>query len=393
MHRIHLIHVLLLAAVVIALSALGSAQVSISVRFGPPPLPVYEQPPCPEQGYIWTPGYWAYDPSFGDYYWVPGTWVQAPEAGYLWTPAYWGWGGEGFIFHEGYWGPRVGFYGGIDYGFGYFGEGYQGGRWDNGRFFYNRSVNNVNVTRIHNVYNVTVVKHVTVNRISYNGGQGGINARPRPEDEAAAHERHLPPERLQTQHVQEARSDRQLRASVNKGRPPIAATPRPAAWHDHDVVKAKAAGGAYHPPAHNGPNNARPEGNHPNAEEHANPSVPRPGNNNRPSPPVHARDIPAHTPPGPPNTGNAKRDQKYQQQQDKLYSKQQQERQKLEQKQERDHQKLQQQKANDTKNQQVERKHQQQTQRMEQKHTQQEEKLQRKEQPKNKPGPQDQRPR
>ena len=43
------------------------------------------------------------------------------------------------IFHEGYWGPHVGFYGGIDYGFGYTGAGYAGGYWNNGAFYYNRS--------------------------------------------------------------------------------------------------------------------------------------------------------------------------------------------------------------------------------------------------------------
>ena len=84
------------------------------------------------------------------------------------------------MFYEGYWGPQIGFYGGINYGFGYFGEGYEGGRWDNGHFFYNRSVNNVNVTEIHNVYNTTVVKNTNVNHVSYNGGNGGIAARPPP---------------------------------------------------------------------------------------------------------------------------------------------------------------------------------------------------------------------
>ena len=128
----------------------------VAVSFGPPPLPVYEQPLCPGEGYIWTPGYWAYDPDFGDYYWVPGTWVLAPQVGFLWTPGWWGWGGGGFLFHEGFWGPVVGFYGGINYGFGYFGHGYEGGRWENDRFYYNRAVNNVKVTNIHNVYNTTV---------------------------------------------------------------------------------------------------------------------------------------------------------------------------------------------------------------------------------------------
>ena len=79
---------------------------------------------------IWTPGYWAYANDYDDYYWVPGTWVMAPEPGLLWTPAYWGWGGNGYVFYQGYWGQQVGFYGGISYGYGYFGEGYQG---DGGR--------------------------------------------------------------------------------------------------------------------------------------------------------------------------------------------------------------------------------------------------------------------
>ena len=37
-------------------------------------------------------------------------------------------GGGAFFWHEGYWGPHVGFYGGINYGFGYWGHGYEGGR-------------------------------------------------------------------------------------------------------------------------------------------------------------------------------------------------------------------------------------------------------------------------
>src|ERR1700732_1433352 len=197
---------LLLAIVVLAMSAPSFAQLGISITIAPPALPIYEQPPCPAEGYIWTPGYWAYDYDGGDYYWVPGTWVEPPQVGFLWTPAYWGWGGDRFVFHEGYWGPHVGFYGGIAYGYGYFGEGYEGGRWDNGRFFYNRSVNNVNGVNIHNVYNTTVINNTTpVNRVSYTGGNGGINARPRPEDEIAARERHIPPVPVQAQHMQSAR--------------------------------------------------------------------------------------------------------------------------------------------------------------------------------------------
>ena len=137
------------ALMMLVLSAASFAQISISVAFAPPALPVYEQPLVPGDGYLWIPGYWAY--ADDDYYWVPGTWVMPPQAGLLWTPGYWGWGDNGYVFNDGYWGPTVGFYGGISYGYGYFGQGYEGGRWQGGQFYYNRSVNNVNVTTVHNI--------------------------------------------------------------------------------------------------------------------------------------------------------------------------------------------------------------------------------------------------
>ncbi len=130
--------------------------VDISVDVEPPPLPVYDQPPIPEPGYLWVPGYWAWDDDTG-YYWVPGTWVQPPEPELLWTPGYWGWDDGVYVFHAGYWGPQIGFYGGVAYGFGYDGVGYEGGYWRGGAFYYNRSVNNFGGVRITNVYNKTVV--------------------------------------------------------------------------------------------------------------------------------------------------------------------------------------------------------------------------------------------
>ena len=84
---------------------------------------------------------------------MPGTWSFAPVAGYLWTPGYWGWGNGAYLWHAGYWGPHVGFYGGINYGFGYGGVGYQGGYWRGNEFYYNRAVNNVRNVNITNVYN------------------------------------------------------------------------------------------------------------------------------------------------------------------------------------------------------------------------------------------------
>jgi hypothetical protein len=238
----------LFAFVLLAMSAAAYAQLSVSISFAPPELPVYEQPLCPGDGYLWTPGYWAYANSDYGYYWVPGTWVMAPEPGLLWTPAYWGWRGNGYFFNEGYWGTQVGFYGGVSYGYGYYGEGYEGGRWQSGRFYYNRSVNNVNVTNIHNVYNTTVIHNTTINRVSYNGGTGGISARPRPQDEAAGRERHIAPVAVQTQHEQTARMNPEQRASVNHGTPPVAATPKPSAFSDRDIVHAKPAAKPYSTP-------------------------------------------------------------------------------------------------------------------------------------------------
>jgi WXXGXW repeat (2 copies) len=361
---------LLIALGFFALSTCASAQVSvgISVGFAPPELPVYEQPICPQEGYIWTPGFWAWDGD--DYYWVPGTWVPSPEVGYFWTPPYWGWGGSGFIFHEGYWGPEVGFYGGINYGYGYFGHGYEGGRWDNGHFFYNREVNNVNVTVIHNVYNTRIVNR-NETRISYNGGHGGIDARPSSQEEAAARGRHIPPVAVQTQHIEAARNNPQFRASENHGRPPIAATPKPAAFNEHGVVPTKSAGN-YNPPPRTGNNPAGANATHTSAPN---------SNAPRPNPAIHPKDLPPHDRPAPPNTGNPKVDQKYQQQQEKLYQKQQQDHQKLQQKQDQEHQREAKQQADEARKQQTEQRHQQQTQQMEQKHTQQQQKMTQHQQP------------
>ena len=345
--------------VVLASTVASFGQVSISITIAPPALPVYEQPICPAEGYIWIPGYWTYDYDEGDYYWVPGTWVLAPEVGLLWTPPYWAWVDTGFVFYEGYWSPHVGFYGGIVYGFGYFGRGYEGGRWDNGHFYYNRTVNNVNITNIHNVYSTTIVNNITVNHVSYNGGNGGINARPTPEEEAAAHERHVPPVPAQIQHVQAARANPQLRASANLGRPPIAATPKPSAFKDRAVVPAKEAGAPYHPPAN-----------------HAGTPAHRENTDTHPVPAIHPNDLPPREHPAPPNTGDPKLDQKYLQQQENLGAKQDRERQALQHQQDLEHQRLTPQAANQARMQQLETKHQQQTQQLQQKHQMQVQKLQ-----------------
>jgi hypothetical protein len=199
---------------------------------------------------------------------------MAPEVGYLWTPGYWGWGGGGFLFNEGYWGLSVGFYGGIDYGFGYFGHGYEGGRWENGHFFYNTAVNRVDANAIHNVYNTRVNEGLTASATT--AVTAGSTRAPRLKKRLPLVARHIGPVSAQTQHAWAAHNNPQQRLSANHGAPPVTATPR-----------ANLA--------------------------------------------VHPKDLPPVERPAAPNTGNAKQDQKYQKQQDKLVAKQNQDRQKLQQ--------------------------------------------------------------
>jgi len=221
--------VMLLALFLCVIPASSFAGVFISVGFAPPVLPVYVQPPCPEPGLMWTPGYWAYGPD--GYYWVPGTWVPAPQVGFLWTPGYWGWGAGLYVWHPGYWGPHVGYYGGVNYGFGYMGIGFAGGVWAGGVFRYNTAVMNVG-PGIHNTYrDTTIVNNTTIinnNHVAYSGGPGGVNHQPTPQENAYSHEQHTAPTAAQTQHESAARSNTNNYASHNGGHPQNAAMARPA---------------------------------------------------------------------------------------------------------------------------------------------------------------------
>ena len=359
----NLFHVrsLLLSVLFLAVSVSAFGQIGFSITLAPPVLPVYEQPICPSDGYIWTPGYWGY----GDdgYFWVPGDWVQPPEVGFLWTPGYWGWGGNAYAFHEGYWGQTVGFYGGISYGFGYNGNGYEGGRWNGGRFEYNTSVNRVNTTIIHNTYNTRVVENNT--RVSFNGGSGGIEARATSQQEAAGRERHVAPVAAQTSHAAEARSNPELRASANHGNPPATAAARSengaASANERAAAPSRESGKETAAPA-----NVKPEDRPPVAARAASSA--------------HASDMTPHQA-ATPNTGNVKTDQKYQKQQDTLVAKQNQDHQKLAQQQNKEHQQLSKSNASEAQKQQVEQKHQQQTQQLEQRHAVQTQKVQTRQQP------------
>ena len=332
---------LLFAFVLLAFSRGASGQIGISVGFGPPLLPIYEQPILPGDGYLWAPGYWGYDYAANDYYWVPGTWVYPPQAGFLWTPGYWGWSGNAYFFNQGYWGPTVGYYGGINYGFGYGGFGYEGGRWEGNRFLYNTSVNRVDTAVIHNTFNAPV-SNASESHVSFNGGRGGVEARPTAEQEAFAKEQHVGPVAAQTQHMQAARNNPALFASANQGKPPIAATAKPGEFTT-GVVAAKQAGGEYKaPPAIN-----------------------------------HASELPSHEF-NAPNTSSAASNKSYQQQMNELSARQTQDHENLEQKQEKEHQQATQKNYSDSQIQQMEQRHAQQTQQLEQQHTSQNKQMEQK---------------
>lgn len=242
----------------------------ISVDIAPPALPVYAEPPLPEDGYVFIPGYWAWAPS--GYYWVPGTWVLPPAPGLLWTPGYWAFIDGVYAWYAGYWGPTVGFYGGVDYGFGYFGTGYDGGYWQGGHFYYNSAVHNFGRTRVAYSYRRNVSDSHA--RTSFAGGPHGTAARPGPDETRAASEPHRPPRSVQTQHETQAATIRTAPAAINHGRPPVAATPKPATFTGPGIVRAQPAHPATAP--------------HPAAAPHP-PAPPHPAGGNPPpgGPPEH----------------------------------------------------------------------------------------------------------
>lgn len=241
---------LVLAAAIVFTPATSSAQMTIgvSVSFGPPALPVYTQPLCPAPGYIWTPGYWAWDPAYG-YYWIPGTWVPAPFVGALWTPGYWGYRNGMYVWYSGYWGTLVGYYGGINYGYGYTGQGYYGGYWNRGVFYYNRSVNRITTRSITHFYSQRVAENARNRYVSYHGGPGGTTIGPTAGQLAAARERRFGAVSQQVQLERFAQTSRAQRASVNHGRPDIAATPRPEEFRGSNIVRATRAGTPYREPS------------------------------------------------------------------------------------------------------------------------------------------------
>jgi len=218
----------------------------------------------------------------------------------------------------------VGFYGGINYGFGYTGVGFVGGEWRGGVFFYNRSVANIGGAHINNVYYRSVPNNFAVNRVSYNGGAGGLNVRPGREELAAEHDRHIAASSLQQRHEIAARNDRSQFASFNHGRPGVAATGRPGEFRGSGAVPPVRAGGSVNPGGYHGTNsdhttgysgfhnpNASGGGTHqPTTSNTYGPGAPAPGSQPRGAAPgqFHSSAPPVHNAPSavpPANNGNS----------------------------------------------------------------------------------------
>jgi len=146
----------------------------VSITVAPPELVAYSQPMCPQSGYFVDArllGLWRRRLFLGA--WHMGRAARCRpvmDARLLGLGAAMPLPGMKAIG-----GSTIGFYGGVNYGFGYGGVGYQGGYWQNGAFSYNTSVNNVDRSSFHNTYEKTVTNERAGNSVSYNGGTGWNN--------------------------------------------------------------------------------------------------------------------------------------------------------------------------------------------------------------------------
>ena len=80
----------------------ASAQVSVYVKVGPPPIRYEEPPPPPEPEYCWVEGYWV-PVGHHHYRWVAGHWERPPYPGTYWVHPHYDHYEQGWRFHEGHW--------------------------------------------------------------------------------------------------------------------------------------------------------------------------------------------------------------------------------------------------------------------------------------------------
>ena len=202
------IRTLTLAASLVVCSLLAftpahaQVDVNISVDVEPPPLPVYDQPPIPEPGYLWVPGYWAWDDDTG-YYWVPGTWVLPPEPEFAVDARLlvWGWDDGVYVFTPAIGDRRSGSTAASPTASAMTASATRAAIGAGARFTTTTPSTISGGVRIVNVYSKTVVVN-NVTNVSFNGGAHGTTARPTPEQIAAGNQRHIPATAEQTRHAE-----------------------------------------------------------------------------------------------------------------------------------------------------------------------------------------------
>ena len=86
---------------------------------------------------------------------------------------------------------------------------------------------NVNRTVIPTPTSITPTSTSTACHTAFNGGAGGIQARPTTQEQQWSHENHIAPTAEQQNHVQTAHADHSNFASANGGHPVNAAFSRP----------------------------------------------------------------------------------------------------------------------------------------------------------------------
>lgn len=69
----------------LVMPAFAQVEFNIGIEMAPPPARVVVLP-APRPGFIWAPGFWAWEG--GSHVWVEGHWVEA-RPGYYWVPERW----------------------------------------------------------------------------------------------------------------------------------------------------------------------------------------------------------------------------------------------------------------------------------------------------------------
>ena len=93
-----------------------------------PPAPLYERAPAVRRGYVWSPGYWAWNGH--RHHWVTGTYI-VERPGYVYAPPAWQQRGGRWYMEQGRWSSRGDHYAGNGYGRqGFYDNGYRGGDRD-----------------------------------------------------------------------------------------------------------------------------------------------------------------------------------------------------------------------------------------------------------------------